>query len=343
MKKNDFEWVVIGAGPAGIASIGKLLDHGIDPRSIAWIDPYFFVGDLGKKFHQVPSNTKVGLFLQFLKNCKSFKDGENFNINELNPEENCTLQYIVEPLQWITNHLKREVVSITDLAIGLNLLDGKWSVKLKSGKTIRSKKTILAIGSEPKELSYPISQVIPIETALHPEKLTQAIHAQDTIAVFGSSHTAFLVLANLHKLGINTINFYRSPHRYAIYLKEWILFDDTGLKGFTADWAKKYIDGKWPNCLKRVLIVHPTFAESLSLCTKVIYATGFERRRIPVLEQFGEISYDNKTGIIAPNCFGIGIAFPQAKFNRLGHQELRVGLWKFMEYLNEIMPIWMIS
>ncbi len=336
-----FDWLVIGAGPAGIASVGKLIDHGVNPKGIGWVDPHFGVGDLGLKFNQVPSNTKVRLFLRFLEECKAFKYQNKSKIDELDPEENCKLQYVVDPLQLVTDHLKKEVVSFKDIAMALNLQNGKWEVKLKKGSILSGKKVIVAIGSEPKELPYPVHNVLPIEVALHPEKLSHAIGPKDTIGVFGSSHTAFLVLANLHSIKAQIINFYRSPHRYAVYLNDWILFDDTGLKGFTAQWAKKHIDGTWPSNLKRVMISDCTFEESLSLCTKVVYATGFERRKVPVLEQFGGVGYNDKTGIIAPNLFGLGIAFPQAKFDRLGNLEFRVGLWKFMDYLNEILPIWM--
>lgn len=44
--KDQYEWVVIGAGPGGIACIGKLLDAGISAADIAWIDPQFNVGDV---------------------------------------------------------------------------------------------------------------------------------------------------------------------------------------------------------------------------------------------------------------------------------------------------------
>ena len=59
---------------------------------------------------------------------------------------------------------------------------------------------ILAIGSDPKNLSYPELEVIPLETALAPEKLAGHINAQDTVCVFGASHSAVLVLANLLRL-----------------------------------------------------------------------------------------------------------------------------------------------
>ena len=46
---TQYTWTVIGAGPAGIAAVGRLLDHGIAPEEIAWIEPEFTAGDIGGK------------------------------------------------------------------------------------------------------------------------------------------------------------------------------------------------------------------------------------------------------------------------------------------------------
>jgi hypothetical protein len=61
-----YAWAVIGAGPAGIAAVGRLLDHGIAAEQIAWIDPGFAAGDLGPKWRPVSSNTIAETFLSFL-------------------------------------------------------------------------------------------------------------------------------------------------------------------------------------------------------------------------------------------------------------------------------------
>lgn len=59
MKEKTFQWAIVGAGPAGIAAIGKLLDYGITPADILWLDPAFKVGDLGQLWQNVSSNTIV--------------------------------------------------------------------------------------------------------------------------------------------------------------------------------------------------------------------------------------------------------------------------------------------
>ena len=56
---TDYKWTVIGAGPAGIAAVGRLLDHDIAPTDIAWIDPEFIAGDIGGKWRAVQGNTRV--------------------------------------------------------------------------------------------------------------------------------------------------------------------------------------------------------------------------------------------------------------------------------------------
>ncbi len=74
------------------------------------------------------------------------------------------------------------------------------------------------------------------------ERIHQHCDKEETVAVFGSSHSAMLVLQNLLENKIKrVINFYQSALRYAVYLDDWILFDDTGLKGPTAEWARLFI------------------------------------------------------------------------------------------------------
>jgi hypothetical protein len=79
----------------------------------------------------------------------------------------------------------------------------------------------------------------------------------------------------------------------------------------------------------------------LPQCDKVIYAIGFERRHLPVIEGVGHVDYIEECGIIAPGLFGFGIAYPEAKINFIGRKEYRVGLWKFMDYLQRVLPIWL--
>lgn len=50
---DEFGAIVVGAGPAGLAVIGRLLDEGVKP--IAWVDEKFEGGRLSARYREVPS------------------------------------------------------------------------------------------------------------------------------------------------------------------------------------------------------------------------------------------------------------------------------------------------
>lgn len=344
MPHTSFKWTVIGAGPAGIAAVGKLLDQGIAPEQIAWIDPEFKVGDFGTQWHKVSSNTRIGLFFKFYESCASFNYSafkDHCRIKDLNPTDTCLLDIAAEPLQHITQHLCEKVHSFTDKVQHLKLHDRHWELTL-THSTLRSKNVILATGAEPKSLNFSGIADISVKTALDPDKLRAACQPHDVIAVFGASHSAMIILQSLlEECNVRkVINFYLNPLRYAVYLSDWILFDDTGLKGKTAEWARTHIDGKQPPKLTRLISIEENIRTHLPLCTKAIYAVGFEKRLIPI-EGMHQLEYNDRSGIIAPGLFGLGIAFPEAKLDPFGTLEYRVGLWKFMEYLNRVMSVWL--
>lgn len=339
-----FEWAVIGAGPAGIAAVGNLLDQGVPAKSIVWIDPQFAAGDFGSKWREVSSNTKVELFLNFFNACRSF-DYEltmnSFSIHQLDRNETCLLKEASAPLLWITKQLQTKVVSYQEHVIRLEKKNAIWEIITNIEKRY-AKHVILAIGSEPNILSYDNKESIALETALNPKELKNQCLPHDVIAVFGSSHSAILILKTLlEDCSVNkVINFYRAPLRYAVYYKDYILYDDTGLKGIAAEWARKNIDGIIPEKLERFTADNENIKAQLPYITKVIAAVGFKKRSITVNNSLN-FDYDPQTGEIAPSLFGIGIAFPEAKENPMGEIEHRVGLWKFMDYLQRVMPLWL--
>jgi hypothetical protein len=343
MDAKRYGWAVIGAGPAGIAAVGRLLDHGVAGDEIVWIDPEFGAGDLGAKWRSVPSNTQVGLFLDYLNASPSFRFGQAppFALSALDPEQTCPLGMVAEPLVWISEHLGERVETMRTTARELSLHDRRWTVCTDHGD-ITSKNVIVAVGSVPLKLNHSGLEEIPIETALDPAKLEHLALDGATVAVFGSSHSSMIALPNLLAAqALKVINFYRSPLKYAVYLNDWILFDDTGLKGQAAEWARENVDGTHPERLERCWVNSPEFGERLQECTHVVYTVGFAPRRLPATPQWGPLKYDASNGILAPGLFGVGIAFPEYRINPLGSGEYRVGLHKFMQLLDEALPLWL--
>jgi hypothetical protein len=344
MLKKPFEWAVVGAGPAGIAAVGQLLDSGIESKSILWIDPQFKVGDLGHFWSNVSSNTRVQLFMDFLNAARSFAydQSPDFSIDHLPSEQTCTLRHIVEPLQWVTEHLCKRVQTARTLIQDLSLRERTWNLNSNDSQTFYAKNVILANGALPERLNHPAIEEVPFYLAIDENKIKQSINPKETFAVFGSSHSAILILKNLVDLGVKKIiNFYRSPISYAIQMEDWILFDNTGLKGHAAEWARKNIDGKLPSNLVRYPSTEPNLTHYLPQCDKSIYAVGFTRRSNIVIGDYPNAHYNPHLGIIGPGLFGLGIAYPEVLPNPFGSVEQQVGLWKFMVYLTKVLPVWL--
>lgn len=339
---KTYQWAIIGAGPAGIAVVGKLLDLGISASSILWIDPFFEAGDFGRLWSNVSSNTKVHLFTRFLNDAASFNyDANAYQLKNLNPEQTCKLNYMAEPLRDITTTLLSKVDSHKGLVKEIELSNRKWHL-VGDDFEFQSCHTILAFGATPLALNYPETKNISLDIAMDKEKLITAVSPDDILAVFGSSHSAVIIMKYLVEIGVEKIiNFYKSPCRYAVDLGDWILFDDTGLKGETAKWARENIDGVLPSNLERHHATKVNIAHYLPQCNKAIFAVGFKKRSSVVIKHYESATYNSQTGIIAPGLFGFGIAYPECRVNEIGMSENKVGLWKFMDYLNRILPIWL--
>jgi len=340
---KTYEWAVVGAGPAGIAAIGELLDQGIPKEAILWFDPHFQVGDFGRHWKYVTSNTNIDTFLQFLNGYKSFRYAERsqlFHIDSLDKNDYCELQAVAKPLQWITDHLRNKVVSQQSIVQDLRVESGTWQLAT-SGQTFSAKKVILAIGCDVKSLpAHEHVEVIDLKTALSPQALAETCRNGDVVAVYGSSHSSMLIIRELANIGVKEIvNFYLEPIRYAITMDGWTLYDNTGLKAQTAQWVHHNVTQKALQNLNRYFSSPENIDEHIARCNKAIYAIGFKPRELSI-KNIDIKKYDSATGIIAPGLFGVGIAHPQLTTPPFGHPELNVGLWKFMHDIRKVMPIW---
>lgn len=342
MTNKDYAWAVVGAGPGGITAVGLLLDSGVPCEKILWIDPYFQVGDFGQWWGEVNSNTRVALFQNYLNGVNHFdyaQRTQTYALDEMDPNGFTLLKQVTEPLQWVTERLREKVESIKAHVKSMTVEKGCWQLRTEIA-VFRAEKVILATGAEAKSLDFPSIEKIDLTTALTPSQLKKVCDKNDAVAVFGSSHSAMIIIRNLVEAGVEKIvNFYLSPMRYAVLMDDWILYDDTGLKGETAMWVRENISKHCLPQISRYLSTSEHIDEQLPRCNKAVYAVGFQQRHIPITG-VSLTHYDDSNGIIAPGLFGVGIGFPITVLDPFGRKEGNVGLWKFLKNMKRTLPIW---
>lgn len=341
MNKSHYQWLVVGAGPAGIAVVSKLLSKGVNSKEIAWVDPYFQVGDLGRLWPSVSGNTKISLFIDFLEELEFYKTDPSIDLLQLPKDSTCLLKHVADPLLTVSQQLQKEVDSMLAEVSKLEKGDECWHVSLNNNSVLKSKRVVLATGATPLSQKNTLSE-ISLATALDKKNLAREVSRDDCVVVYGASHSAIIVLKHLVDLGVDKIiNVYKKPCQYAKEMNGHILFDNTGLKGLSAEWALENIEKNQPANLKRYHLSDPKLGEKLKVANKAVYAIGFKPRNTITSSQYDLLNYDKNTGIIASGLFGFGIAYPEQIISYFGQQELQVGLWKFMQYLKRVLPIWL--
>lgn len=344
----DVSWTIVGAGPAGIAVIGILLDLGVKQESICWIDSEFNVGRLGKYYYNVPGNGKALNYVKFIDACNTFKNITTPSIEKLrnhDPQDACVLNIIIDVLQDITYHLLKRVISIPHRLINLQFVNNEWTVTLSDSTTFTSHNVVLATGSHPRSLNYGVEHELPLDLAVDKKMLATLITPEDTIAVIGGSHSAILILKYLHELQTKrVINLYKHPITYFYDMGAGNPTNHNGLKGSVAEWAYHVLEKEHPEQIVRLPNNNISRDSWLPICDKIIYAIGYERNELPFLNNDpNTIPYDSNSGIISPRLFGIGLAFPETTVDTMNETHQLIGIIDFMNYAQRIIPSWMAS
>jgi thioredoxin reductase len=367
---KHFDAVIIGAGPGGLTCASSLLDQGCS--NICLFDSAFNAGRISEKYREVPSNTKAGLFVQWATGTDAFlaaidraPRGNAFEkLKALDPEKTCRLSDAIDVAKLISDGLRSDprVTSVTSTVNHLAKQKDIWSIHRGEASTDR---VVLATGSHPRPnpMTNDYHHVTPLDLdiALAPSILRKAVPAGSKVGVIGSSHSAILALKNLFDLGdVSIVNFYRSPLLYAIHKDGWILYDNTGLKGMAADWAKEILEAKHlPPNLSRVNLKESGRSErhiydaELKGCTHLVSAIGYDMNELPKIEVDGtqiKPEFDPATGKFyighgnhqyLKGLYGAGIAFPERVTDPAGNTESAVGWFKFMKFVKRVSPQWL--
>lgn len=332
---QTYEWAIVGAGLAGVTTLAVMLEYKIDPATIIWIDPEFNMGRLGKYYRNVPANTDIKQLQGYIKSCHAFTDCNSSARDYLlrqNPGDFLPLHVAIDPLLDATGYIRSKVTSHEDTLMELKSDENDW-ILVCQNRTIRAHKVILATGSHPKTLDYDLPS-IPLDLALDKDKLATFIDQDDCIAVFGGMHSAMLVLKYLTEIGVKKIyNFYTTPYFRRIPGAE-------SLEGITKQWVVNVLEKGIHPHLKRIKNTPENLDLYLPECNKVIYAIGFERDSI-IIDGRTDWQHDDETGKIAPNLYGIGIAFAHM-INQLGGLKVGInGFGIFSRYAWKLVPLWM--
>lgn len=343
-----FDWAVVGGGPGGIITVGVLLDAGVHPAKILWIDREFLVGRMGQYYSTVPANNKAKRLVEFIHMCAAFEKVQTPAMKLLmnaHPGKEYLLKMIIDPLQDITDSFLKDVCSARGLLTQLDFANDSWNLVVNE-TNYRAHRVVLATGSHPKPLNYNSCTEIGLDKALNKSELIKCLAPDDTVAVIGGAHSAVLVMKFLCEVKVaRVINFYKYPLHYltpeqqALRIKTCQLHGDP-LSGMAAEWAREVLDVNPPSNLLRVKVCEESLKAWLPVCTKIIYAAGYEPNALPPVTGIA-LAHDSATGVIGPHLFGIGIAFPEFIDDGKGHCSYRVGLREFMRFAQRVVPEWM--
>ncbi|KAI9733901.1 MAG: hypothetical protein M1834_002556 [Cirrosporium novae-zelandiae] len=336
---KNYAVVVVGAGPAGLAVVGNLLEQQV--RRILWVDTHFQGGRVNRAYREVPSNTKASLFVSFVEAVKPFRDviqakpGPNAisDLKKLEGEKGCLLKHAADACLMLSKGIGESPDVDTQLgrvkSANWENESLKWIVQIQDPASnpikVSSPRLVLCTGSSPVEHPLPVPnlniQRIHLDTALTPSVLVSSIPTNNpvTVAVIGASHSAVLILHNLFNLATSTHPqlrikwFFRNPLEYAEYMDGWILRDNTGLKGLAADWARENLEedkfssspvSKYIQKIDSKIDEKALYERHLPLCTHLVQAIGFKRDPIPTMYSDGKelnVVYNPTTGGFANN------------------------------------------
>lgn len=392
------EYVVVGAGPAALCAVAKLVaEGGLEAKDLAWIDPVFKMGAFGTSLSSgssVPGNTDVESYMKVINGiatlipaCRVPEEVWNgFKIAELdktNRVNTCPIKIASEPLKYIGDKLADLVTKVLDTVDAIESeecqISGKkiWKVLLRSGGALKTKRVVLATGSEPHTLELPIPlRVVDPNTAFISSELNSLIDSEEPefsaqgrkicFAVVGSSHSAALAVMNIIKRGLPVKQFMNKPYKFATKMVTpdgvpYTQYDNAGLKGDVAAFTRKLMAGK--DCLDELNddeVEHSRLWSyfigageidpvTIEDCTHSVVCIGYKPCDTLLIDKkpLSKFSHHTLSSALLSGSkplagiFGIGIAFPKQVTSPSGESEFAVGVGKFWATIDHsILAYW---
>lgn len=290
--------VIVGFGAAGILCLHNLHKAGFPASQIIVVDPYLDGGDLARKWPNVRSNT---VWRQILEAVPP-RDALTEPWLSLSPDEPCSLRLLVSYLLQEVRPILQKCELRTGFVDSYVQTANGWTLQLRgSSESIQADILLKCTGAEPKILDLPFA-VLPLEVALDPGRLAQAVCKGQHLLLFGTAHSSTLIVKHLVDLGCRVTNVYATPEPF--YFAAEGHYD--GIKQEAAEIAQRILRKELPN----VELVKNTDSGALLRKARhvdfAIYACGFGPRDTSLT------AYDGETGKIkdVTGAWGFGIAYP---------------------------------
>jgi thioredoxin reductase len=369
------KYVVIGAGPAAICAIPRILQSGVTRNDILWIDPQFKVGEFGTTLSvgsSVPGNTAVEDYqkvnaeiFELLPACAPAQN-QQFEIDNLHPRFVCSLKTASESLQHITDRLRSLIPSVEGKVSGIITTEKGLTIEMTlsdgTSHSITTRRTILATGATAKTFQLPVTHhkiklihpnVAFIQTSL--DAYLREHPGTTTVAVIGSSHSAALATMHLLKAGMCVKQFMNKEYKYATPTiatdgRKYTMYDNTGLKGDVAHFTKQLLaeinagTSEYQDRLQLYIgkdreDINRLLEKNLSDCSHAVAAIGYETANTLHVNglPLSTLSHNNKTTAFqgVKGLFGIGVAFPLEVKAISGEVESAVGVGKFWSTVSD--------
>jgi hypothetical protein len=295
---------IIGTGAAGLLALFSLSFTNISPDDIVLIDPYHDGGDLQRKYCCIQSNTIWNQLLDILRSKGISIEALPSPWRDLDPSKPAPLKEYIQLLRYVTKPFAERCESIYATVLRLEKDEEKGVTRIffDTHQSLATKVCIVATGCHPKHLSFPIP-TIPLEIALHQDRLKSYVESNQTVCVFGLSHSGTLILSNLHKLKVNTHAFYKGTTPF-LFARDG---EYDGIKQESEVIADAIVAGLYPSIHLHSLSDTAEIIRWTRKSDWVIYAAGFQRTSFSASFTYNEI-----TGQLneLPNTWGFGIAFP---------------------------------
>lgn len=285
---------LIGFGIAGQLLLSYILDL-VPGHNVTIIDPDFVGGDLMRDYSGIHSNTTIGKKIESLAKLPgNWSDTINGLKMRGGSDDTVLLADLVSDMRKSSSRHSASCDQIYDKVQKTiwNQEHKRWFLHLESGSEYTTAIICFCGGMYPRQKDYGIP-IIPLSTALDEGRLSRIVEKGNNVIVFGSAHSATLVLKNLNNIpGVNTTCIYRGnrPFRYARDTE----YD--GIKKESADIADLITKGSYTNLSLISTNEICSISKALRKANWLVQATGF-------LPRFPEIIIGSAT--IAPTWDGI--------------------------------------